>query len=202
MGGCAPARPGARVAGMSTSISALQCPECGSKLISSRRGPSPRYCSSRCRGRAYRARKTPTPSKGWQKSRRWVRAVGKRPIRVDGRPASSTKPETWDYLEKVRRGGAGNGFGVMLGGGLGCYDFDNCFSGGKLEKWAADTIRALPEKIIYAEKSVSGRGLHLFFEGEEKPGSRKRVGSGSVERYTYGRFILTTLKTFDLSTII
>lgn len=113
---------------------------------------------------------------------RWVRADGKRPIRVNGRPASSTDESTWSTFSEVQSG-PGDGFGVMLGGGLGCWDLDDCFSGGVLESWAREILEDADP--LYVERSVSGRGLHIFVEAKEGPGSRR----GRVEFYARGRFI-------------
>lgn len=120
--------------------------------------------------------------------RRWVRADGKRPITPTGSPASSTRSSTWSSFSEVQRG-AGDGFGVMLGGGLGCYDLDNALEGGVLKPWARSVVDAIAEPIVYVERSVSGRGLHVFVEVAEARGIRRSLGDGSVEKYSYGRFI-------------
>lgn len=105
---------------------------------------------------------------------------------VDGRPGSSTDPKTWATFAEVQRG-AGDGFGVMLGEGLACYDLDHCLDGGKLaDPRAADVLRRV--KPIYAEVSMSGDGLHLFVRAPEGPGY-KRDG---VEFYSRARFIAVT----------
>ncbi|WP_408931125.1 hypothetical protein ACKFRM_06800 [Corynebacterium sp. YSMAA1_1_D6] len=119
---------------------------------------------------------------------RWVRADGKRPITPAGAPASSTNPSTWCSFEESQRG-EGDGFGVMLGGGLGCYDLDNALEGGVLKPWARGVIDAIAEPIVYVERSVSGRGLHVFVEAAEDRGIRRSIGDGSFEKYSYGRFI-------------
>ena len=125
---------------------------------------------------------------------RWVRASGKRPLTVSGSPASSVDPSTWGGRYEVISSRAGDGFGVMLGGGLGCYDFDNCFIGGRLDPLTRGVIDSIPEKILLVERSVSGRGLHVFVEARESRGSR----SAGVERYTRGRFIRMTFDEVSL----
>ena len=105
-----------------------------------------------------------------------------------GAPASSTNPATWSSFDEVQSG-AGDGFGVMLGGGLGCYDLDNALEGGVLKLWAREVVAAISEPILYVERSVSGRGLHVFVELAEQRGTRRSVGDGAVEKYSYGRFI-------------
>ncbi len=118
---------------------------------------------------------------------RWVRAAGKRPITLGGRPASSTDPLTWSTFAAVRASQAGDGFGVMLGGGLGCYDLDHV-----TDREARAFLASVPEPIVYVERSTSGTGVHVFVAAEEGPGWRR----GNVERYTRGRFIRVTLDAF------
>jgi len=118
----------------------------------------------------------------------WARADGKRPIRVDGRPASSTDRSSWASFAEVKRAKAGDGFGVMLGDGLGCYDVDHVSDAA-----ARDFIASIPEPIVYVERSMSGDGVHVFVEADEGPGTR---GSG-VERYTRARFIRVTGDRFE-----
>ena len=61
-------------------------------------GRTPKFCSAACKQKAYRARliqvgQMPHVLKALAPNR-WVRAKGKRPIMVDGSPASSTNPAT------------------------------------------------------------------------------------------------------------
>lgn len=114
-----------------------------------------------------------------------MRAEGKRPVRVDGRWASSTKPWTWATFAEVQRG-AGDGFGVMLGGGLACWDLDDCFEDGRLAAWAREALNGVVP--VFAERSMSGRGLHVFVEAPEGPGRK----GGGVEFYSRSRFIRVT----------
>lgn len=125
---------------------------------------------------------------------RWVRASGKRPVTIEGAPASSTNSATWSSHCDVVTSSAGDGFGVMLGGGLGCYDFDDCFTGGRLDSSVGEFIDRIPEKVLLVERSVSGRGLHVFMEAAESRGSR----SAGVERYTRDRFIRMTFNEVPL----
>lgn len=118
---------------------------------------------------------------------RWTRRIKKRPVVIDGGAASSTDPSTWDAFDAVQEG-AGDGFGVMLGGGLGCYDLDHV----SVED-ALAFIAAIPEEVLYVERSLSGEGVHIFISAEECPGWKRVVDGLSVERYTQGRFIAVTL---------
>ncbi len=168
------------------------CEQCGQEFdATNRRGITPRFCSATCRQRAHRARKARQPLSEFHSERRWVRADGKRPIMPCGSSASSTDPATWSRFSDVQAG-AGDGFGVMLGGGLGCYDIDHCIVDGMLEGWARQVLDGIPEPVVFTEVSMSGTGLHVFVHAGESPGTRQ----GNVERYTRARFIRVTGKKF------
>lgn len=120
--------------------------------------------------------------------RTWCCADGKRPVTPSGAPASSTDPGTWCSFAEVRSGDA---YGIMLGDGLGCYDLDHV-----TDDQARAFIATIPEPVIFAERSVSGAGVHVFVEAGEGPGWRRIVDGISVERYTRARFIRTTGRRF------
>ena len=173
----------------------LICSSCGREFTRASR-QRPRFCSNACKQKAYRGRKKLAclPLAEFRQQKRWVRASGKRPVMVDGSAASSTNPDTWASFAEVQSG-AGDGFGVVLdGSGLGCFDFDNCFDGGVLKPAVRDFIAGIAYPIVYAERSVSGNGLHVFVEAEKQRGFRR----DGVEFYSWGRFIRTTLSTFIL----
>ena len=123
---------------------------------------------------------------------RWVRADGKRPITEAGCAASSTNSRTWSTYAAVCESKAGDGMGVMLGGGLGCYDLDGCLIDGHLTDEARRIIDAITAPILYTEVSVSGRGLHIFTAEPEGPGAELEWGG----HYTRSRFIRTTGNTW------
>lgn len=158
------------------------CLGCGLSLALRREGAQ--TCSARCRMRVHRRSRLPAVMTS---GRRWVRADGKRPVTVSGTPASSTKPATWASFAEVRASKAGDGFGMMLGGGIGCYDLDHVSDAA-----AREFIETITEPILYAERSMSGSGVHVFVEATEGPGWKR----GNVERYTRARFIRTTLVPF------
>lgn len=80
------------------------------------------------------------------------------------------------------RSKAGDGYGIMLGDGLACWDFDHV----DLTSPPAEALELLPD-AIYAEVSSSGHGLHVFVESSES--SFRRAG---VEFYSRSRFIRMT----------
>lgn len=75
----------------------------------------------------------------------------------------------------------------MLGAGLGCYDLDHCSP-----EDARDVVAAIPERVLFVERSMSGDGVHVFVEAPEAPGWRRTVAGVHVERYTRARFIRVT----------
>lgn len=159
------------------------CSFCGEPVNLLREGA--RFCSGRCRVAAHRARgKFPRVMRDRAS---WVRAVGKRPITVDGAPASSTSPETWSAFQEVQESPAGDGYGFMLGSGVGCYDLDSV-----TQEQARDFLASIPEQVLFVERSRSGNGFHIFVEAAESPGWKRVVNGMKVERYTRERFILTT----------
>jgi len=160
-----------------------RCDWCGGGLALCRRGA--RFCSTKCR--VYWHREAAKIPARMTSERRWVRADGKRPIAVDGSPASSTDAGTWSRFAEVRAG-RGDGFGFMLGGGVGCYDLDHVSDAD-----ARDFIAGLTEPVIYAERSMSGEGVHVFVEAPEERGWKR----GNVERYTRERFIRMTGNRFE-----
>lgn len=143
------------------------------------------YCGQTCRKRASRRVGIP---RGMISRVAWTRRVGKRPVMVDGSPASSTDPTTWDTFVAVQSG-AGDGFGVMLGGGLACYDLDHCFWRGDLAVWARRVVESIDAPILWVERSMSGDGVHVFVQADDDARSYRRNG---VEFYAYKRFIAVT----------
>lgn len=160
------------------------CPACDTRLpVVPGRGRPRKYCGEACRSRYRRATALP---KVMTERRAWVRADGKRPIRPCGRPASSTDPSTWAMFEDVQTG-AGDGFGFMLGSGIGAYDLD-----GVTDDQVREFVAAVGDPVLFVERSLSGRGAHVFIRAPEGPGWKRTINGMSVERYTRGRFIRMT----------
>lgn len=155
------------------------CEFCGQGNVLSRRGA--RFCSPKCR--VYWHRRAKRLPERMTREDRWVRAAGKRPLTVAGSSASSTNSDTWASFSSVSRSDAGDGFGFMLGGGIGCYDLDHVSDAD-----ARDFISTVSEPVLFVERSMSGEGVHIFVEADESKGWRR----GNVERYTRERFIRMT----------
>lgn len=167
----------------------LWCEQCGREFTHARPGRTPKFCTARCRKAASRAR--PRLPRELTDAPRWTARDGKRPVCLDGRPASSTVVDTWTAYENVRH----VPHGIMLGGGLGCWDLDHCLDGDTLAGWAQEVVdRIPPESVVWSERSMSGDGLHVFVRSPERPG-RRRDG---VEFYSRARFIAVTGDRFVL----
>lgn len=154
------------------------------------RGRTGKFCSNACKQKAWRARqpKVKRLPREVRHRRVWTRAEGKRPFMCDGRPASTTNPGTWSTFRSVGEG-YGDGFGMMLGGGVACHDLDHCIADGCVEAWALDVVRGIPdEDVLFIERSVSGGGLHVFVRSPERGGWRR----GRHEFYSEKRFIRVT----------
>lgn len=116
---------------------------------------------------------------------RWAARDGKRPVQVDGRPASSTKSGTWCRYSDV----AGRPNGIMLGDGLGCWDLDGVIDErGRLHPEARFVLDRVGSSALWVERSMSGRGLHVFVSAPEAPA----VVGDRVSFYSWGRFIAVT----------
>ena len=177
----------------------MKCEMCGVGIgLGGARGRAPRYCSSACRQRAYRARVKDAPvgvPAAMISADRWVRRFGKRPLTAKGWPASSTNPGTWGSHAEVMASSKGDGYGFMLGGGIGCIDLDGCISAdGVLADWARLILDKCPP--TYVEVSMSGTGLHIFGLLAEAPGRGQRAGDG-VEFYSTARFMAVSGAPFE-----
>ena len=163
------------------------CPVC-SEPIPVKPGPGrvPKFCSSRCRLRAHRA-SVPVTLRERDRWVRWTPGPRKRPIQVDGSPASSTDPLTWASYAQVR---AHRRKGFVLGDGIGCVDLDHVLVDGVLTDAAQAFVDSLP--ATYTEISPSGDGIHLWFWMPEAPGTKRVVGGVSVETYSVSRYITIT----------
>ena len=142
------------------------CEHCGeafSKPV--RAGRTPRFCTSRCRVAASRARRvresSPVPM-GMRSRARWVRCdARKRPVSASGVPMSWNRPDAWGKYSVVSKADYGVGNGFVLGDGIGVIDLDHCIAeDGSLSLLAENVLRRNPG--AYVEVSQSGRGLHVF----------------------------------------
>ena len=131
---------------------------------------------------------------------RWVRfklaprgngKLAKVPIQLNGRNASSTDPATWGSFHDASRSSVGDGLGWVIGAGIGCLDLDDCFDdAGRLSEFAQSVIEEHCPAAILIEKSLSGKGVHIFMPMSPGAGTRR----DEIETYPpdSGRFIAVT----------
>ena len=162
-----------------------RCEWCGISIVTSR--ADARYCSSKCRVYAHRA----TIPNALTKEARWMRYdATKRPLQIDGRPASSTDPNTWTTYAQAKASTVGVGIGFALGDGYAGIDLDHCIHNGVPTPEAAAFIADYPEH--YIEYSPSGDGLHILGTADPGPGTRRTINGLRIERYTTGRYFAVT----------
>lgn len=168
------------------------CQHCNGPLDLLKPGRVPKYCSTRCRVAGNRA----TIPAEMRNMNRWVRwtpskrptGTTKRPIQLDGNPASSTDPTTWASYAQIR---AHKRKGFVLGEGIGCIDLDHCLTAdGKPIPEAAEFLKKIPR--TYIEISPSGDGLHIFGHIPEQSGTKRVINGLHIERYSQGRFMTVT----------
>ena len=132
---------------------------------------------------------------------RWVRWVERRrgakmtkvPLSLSGHDLDVRDSRRWVSFEEARRSKVGTGFGIVLGGGLGCIDLDKCIDGGRLAPWAREIVDQHRDEAYLIERSMSGTGLHIFLPMAEGRGRRIRDGVQNVEVYSSpDRYIAVT----------
>lgn len=165
---------------------------CGVKLpVPEGRSRPRKYCSPKCRQKAFRERNRPLPAAMTSRTR-WVRHDDeKRPLTLFGSAASVSDPRTWTTYAKASASTVGVGVGIVLGDGLGCIDLDGCIVDGVVAPWAQAIVDEHRAEAALVERSMSGRGLHIFLAMDEGPGSRIRDGR-NIETYSRGRYIAVT----------
>lgn len=172
---------------------------CEATLPVAGRGPVPRFCSTRCRVAAHRARRVASamPTELAER-RRWVRRdERKAPRTIDGGFASVTAAATWSPYAEAAASKVGVGLGYVLaeGDGIVCIDLDHCLTDGELSAWAREILDRCPAS--YTEISPGGDGLHIWGRGELERGRRMRMDGASVEVYGQGRYVAMTGRRFE-----
>ena len=147
--------------------------------------------------------------KNWVAVKTWKSAekdkLSKRPIDCStGNYAESDNPETWTTFDKAleyvrEHGGTTIAYALDGKDKVSCVDIDRCFDkNGELSETAKETLKK--SGATYAERSVSGNGLHIFGKTN---GMDLRTFSkdGDLEFYQKEQFIAMTgdgAKTKDL----
>ena len=118
-----------------------------------------------------------------------------------GHLASSNEPESWanftDCMKAIEFGlGHYPGFALSLGYHLACVDIDRCIN--PVGEYSATAMKYLElfKGAAYIEKSLSGRGLHIYFwyTGKNTPPIHPEAG---VELYTERQFVIITGDTIE-----
>ena len=147
--------------------------------------------------------------KNWVAVKTWKSAekdkLSKRPIDCNtGNYAESDNPETWTTFDKAleyvrEHGGTTVAYALDGKDKVSCVDIDRCFDeNGELSETAKEALKQ--SGATYAERSVSGNGLHIFGKTD---GMDLRTFSkgGDLEFYQKEQFIAMTgdgAKTKDL----
>ncbi|MFQ6483783.1 hypothetical protein ACLMLA_01800 [Brachybacterium epidermidis] len=100
-----------------------------------------------------------------------------------------TDSRTWSSYEEAATSTVGDGLGYVLGEGIGCVDLDGCFGEGDQLHPVARRILDEHPHALRVERSVSGKGLHIWDRMPEAMGSNRMVDGQQVEIYSRARFI-------------
>jgi primase-polymerase (primpol)-like protein len=158
-----------------------------------------RYCDTRCRSKAFRAKKSALPVELTTRDR-WIRrSAAKVPLTVAGTAASSTDPRTWSTHTDAAASTVGVGLGFVLSDedDIVCVDLDHALTpDGAPKGWAAEILR--DAGATFTEVSPSGDGLHIFGYADVRQGRRiRRQGGYAVEVYGTGRYVTITGRRFN-----
>ena len=117
---------------------------------------------------------------------------------VTGGFAKSNSPETWSTFYtayKYMNSHKMEGLAFVLSENYVFIDIDHCIKNGKISELANKVLTEFP--ITYAEKSVSGTGIHILCKGKLPEVSNKRNDELGLEMYDTKRFMCITGDIFD-----
>lgn len=151
------------------------CGYCGKSIAGKR--ANAKWCSTSCRVMGARERHSlpavMRETSSWVRYRLVLRGNGKLakiPTRVDGKNASTTDHATWTSYTAVSRSTVGDGIGWVLSNRIGCIDLDDCITDGVISDFAQSMINQYRSEAILIERSLSGKGIHIFLLMEPGPG--------------------------------
>lgn len=132
----------------------------------------------------------------WEQNKKRTKWT-KKPVQVDGSPASSTAPKTWatftDSLECYESNEDIAGIGFVLGDEYCGVDLDSCYD--PAEDEAGEVITDVVNHIAsYAEISPTQTGVKILAKGSLPSGRRSSPSDAKwdVECYDHGRFFTIT----------
>lgn len=116
---------------------------------------------------------------------------------LTGRPASTTKKQTWTKYDSAIDAMVKNGDRNNLNDGIGFVftdedpyvgiDLDKCISNENvIEEWALEIITTLDS---YTEYSPSGKGFHIYIKAQKRS---DKCRTGRLEIYSTGRYFTFT----------
>ena len=129
--------------------------------------------------------------KAEQRDGRWTKV----PYNSRGGLGSSTNAQTWSRFDEAKEAyqyGDYTGIGIAMSEPLAGVDLDHCVDPhtGEIAEWAKVIVRAFDS---YTERSPSGTGLRILFEGTlPGPGLNRTVNNCHIEIYDRGRFLTLT----------
>lgn len=129
----------------------------------------------------------------WRRIQRGDGKFAKPPFQVNGQPAKTTDPSTWNTFEEcfaASHGFDGIGFMFSAANVLVGVDLDHVrdTETGVTEEWAREVIRELNS---YTELSQSGTGWHIIVRGQLNGNGNRRC---RMEMYSASRFFVVTGK--------
>ena len=114
------------------------------------------------------------------------------PMGAPGRKISSADSSTWfsfdDCCKRLSEDDYFQSIAFALGDGFCAIDMDNSIVDGEFTKLAENVLGAFDG--TYAETSISGKGLHIFFKADFD----KNIKTKEIEIYSNCRFITITGK--------
>ncbi|MDM2173425.1 hypothetical protein PP404_16050 [Mycobacteroides abscessus] len=141
-------------------MSVTHCEHCGATLgIGGRSGPTPRFCSSRCRTAAHRSWDIPTPMRQRDRWVTWM-LLPNRPPKPCWIPNSwigrdMTDPANWESWERAKSVRPGRR-GFMLGDGIGMVTITDCVVRGKVDE------QVLAQVDSFAQITWDGTGVQVL----------------------------------------
>jgi predicted P-loop ATPase len=138
----------------------------------------------------------------WKKVARKDNTFTKVPYQINGKPASSTDPETWSTYEEVNENVEKfSGIGIVLEPTLGKIvgiDFDHCLKDNKI--LVPEIEEFIKQSKTYCELSPSGEGLHVLLKVEDPLELERNKhhfnDDVAVEIYSNGRYFTFTENEF------
>lgn len=141
-------------------MSVTTCERCGSVLgVGGRSGPTPRFCSSRCRTAAHRAWGVPTPMRQRDRWVTWMPLPNHTPkpywVPNSWIGRDMTDPANWSSWDRAK-GLKPSRRGFMLGDGIGMVTIPDCVSRGRVDPQVLAAVHS------FAQVSWNGSDVQVL----------------------------------------